>query len=424
MNGMMNTQWDVVVVGGGLSGVAAAIAARRQGSQHVLLIEQGGGLGGAAIHALVNPFMAFHTTVNGQHFQVNRGIFEEMRQKMMEVGAYEDKRPEIHEEYMKIALDRMVTQAGVTCLFHATVYGVEKVGEQLQAVQVLGKGRKMVFRSKVFIDCTGDANLSVLSGVPCRVGREADGLCQPMTLCFRVANVDIPLFEKNRENMQKLYKQYQQEGKITNPRENILIFYTRVDNCLHFNTTRVVKMDPTDPFQVTKAEMIAREQMLEMHRFLKDNIPGFENSQIVNAGTEIGVRESRMIDGEYVLNEQDLKSCTKFEDAVAAGNYEIDIHNPEGTGTYLYYFEPGTWYTIPYRSLQPKNACNLLVAGRCISSTHEAQSAYRVMPIIMCIGEAAGVAAALAARQDGQVKQVDVRQVQALLRESGAFIGD
>ena len=130
-----------------------------------------------------------------------------------------------------------------------------------------------------------------------------------------------------------------------------------------------------------------------------------------------------MIDGEYLLTEMDLKNCTKFEDAIAAGNYDIDIHNPEGTGTSHYYFPDGQWYTIPFRSLEPKNADNLLVAGRCISSTHEAQASYRVMPIVTTLGEAAGVGVAVAAQAGVGVKEADIKEIQRRLTEAGAFIG-
>lgn len=130
-----------------------------------------------------------------------------------------------------------------------------------------------------------------------------------------------------------------------------------------------------------------------------------------------------MIVGEYVLNQDDLVNCVHFDDAIAAGNYDIDIHNPEGSGTSHYYFPAGTWYTIPYRSLQPQNADNLLVAGRCISATHEAQASVRIMPIVTTLGEAAGVAAAVAAKANVGVKQADVKEIQRILNENGAFTG-
>ena len=223
--------------------------------------------------------------------------------------------------------------------------------------------------------------------------------------------------------MQKLYKQFQAEGKIKNPRENVLIFYTHVDGMLHFNTTRVVKLDPTNPFDVTSAEMTAREQMFELYHFLRDHVPGCEKSQLLYSAGEIGVRESRMITGEYVLTQEDLMGCVRFEDRIAAGNYDIDIHSPTGSGTSHYYFKPGTWYTIPYRALLPKGAENLLVAGRCISATHEAQASIRIMPIVTTLGHAAGVAAGLACKSGVPVDRVSIPQLQAQLLSEGAFLG-
>ncbi len=412
--------WDLIVVGGGLSGVAAAVAAGREGLS-VLLIEKGGFLGGAPGTMLINPFMPYATAVDGKRFELSRGFFAEFRRLLKEAGGYEEGREDIHEEYVKLALDRLVRKEGITPLFHAVLCGVEKDRASITAVQVVTKAGVLSFRGKCFIDATGDADLSVMAGCPYHLGRP-DGLCQPMTLCFRIGNVDIPAFEKHRSEMQEKYRLLKAEGKIRNPREDVLIFNTLVDGVLHFNTTRVVKHNPTDPFDVTEAEMIAREQMFEMYGFLKENCPGFEHSQLLYSAGEIGVRESRMIDGEYLLTEEDLKACVKFDDAVAAGNYDIDIHNPEGSGTSHYYFPAGTWYTIPYRSLQPKNVRNLLTAGRCISVTHEAQASIRIMPIVTTIGQAAGTAAAVALKTGKGVKEIDVRLLQEKLAENGAFL--
>lgn len=414
--------WDLIVVGGGLTGVAAAVSARRMGMGKVLVIEKAGFLGGAPGTCLINPFMPYYTTVDGERFDLSRGFFSELRQLLSDLGGYEPGPETIHEEYLKIALDRLTRRENVQVLFHAVLCGVEKEGETLTAVRAATKAGVLTFRGRYFIDCTGDADLAVLAGCPYHLGRP-DGLCQPMTLCFRIGNVDIDAYHRNRALMQQKYKEWQAAGKIKNPRENVLVFGTLVDGMLHFNTTRIVKHDPTDPFDVTEAEMLAREQMLEMYEFLRAEVPGFEHSQLLYSAGEIGARESRMIDGEYTLTQEDLVNCVKFEDAVAAGNYDIDIHNPEGSGTSHYYFSAGTWYTIPYRCLQPKNADNLLVAGRCISSTHEAQASYRIMPIVITLGQAAGTAAAIAARCGTSVKQIDVAELRRALEENGAFTG-
>ena len=179
-------------------------------------------------------------------------------------------------------------------------------------------------------------------------------------------------------------------------------------------------MNPTDPFDVTEAEFAAREQVFELFDLLKASFSSMKDADLIMTAAGIGVRESRMIEGEHILTANDLKECTKFPDSVARGNYDIDIHNPEGTGTSHYYFAPGEYYTIPYRSLTVKDADNLLVAGRCISADHEAQASIRIMPICASTGEAAGIAASLA--PGGNVKEVDIKALRERLTASGALI--
>ena len=422
ISAMTNKKWDLIVVGGGMTGVAAAVSAKRAGVKNVLVIEKAGYLGGAAATCLITPFMRFSTTVDDKQFLLSRGFFSELRALMRANGAQNDVNYTIHEEYLKVALDRLVVKEGIQPLYHAMLCGVHKDGETITAIDVATKAGQLTFKARYFIDCTGDADLAAQTGCPFHLGRP-DGLCQPMTLCFRVGNVDTDAFWKGRQDMQKKYKELKAAGEIKNPREDVLVLTTLNEGVLHFNTTRIVKHDPTNPFDVTEAEMIAREQMIEMVEFLRNYAAGCEHCQLLYSGSEIGVRESRMIDGEYLLTEMDLKNCVKFDDAIAAGNYDIDIHNPEGSGTSHYFFPEGTWYTIPYRSLQPKNADNLLVAGRCISSTHEAQASYRIMPIVTTLGEAAGVGVAVAYAGHTGVKQADIKKIQAILEKNGAFTG-
>ena len=273
-----------------------------------------------------------------------------------------------------------------------------------------------------FVDATGDAELSVLAGCDYNVGRKEDGLCQPMTLCFRVAGIDMEKFRENRKYITPRYREFQEKGLIKNPREDVLLFKTMHDNLLHFNTTRIVKLDPTDPVAVTKAELEAREQVFELHNFLKNNIPSFEASYVLSTAMQIGIRESRMIKGEYTLTQEDLKSLARFEDAIAVANYDIDIHNPEGSGTSHYYFGKGEWYEIPYRCLLPVGTTNLLVAGRCISSTHEAQASYRIMPFCSELGQAAGAAISVAKESGKTLRDIDIKQLQQILRSEDFVI--
>ena len=419
--------YDVIVVGGGLTGCAAALAAARNGCT-VLIIEQSGAPGGAANNCLINPFMPNSTRIkkeNGktQTLELSQGIFAEICEKLRAAGAMDGFT--FHEEYLKLILDDMTEQAGVDVLFHATLCEAQTKNGEIESVTVITKSGKITFAAARFIDCTGDADLAVMSGCPYHLGRDGDNLCQPMTLCFRVANVDTKEFFTPECNArrQEIYKRWQAEGKTSNPREDILVFRTTVDGVIHFNTTRIVKRNPVDPFDVSRAEREARRQMYDIFRMLKEELHAFRNAQLLSSAAWIGARESRMIDGEHVLTGKELVDCTRFDDAIAAGNYDIDIHNPEGSGTSHYYFPDGQYYTVPYRSLIPKKINNLLVAGRCISSDHEAQASYRIMPIVCCLGEAAGVGAAVSVKDGCSPKDADIRKIQKILLESGAFIG-
>ncbi|MBO5256004.1 MAG: FAD-dependent oxidoreductase [Clostridia bacterium] len=423
------TKYDVVVLGGGFTGCAAALAATRLG-QKTLLLEASGFLGGAASNCLIFPLMPYATSVkdedgNPKKHYLSRGILAELVRDLQETGDIRGDSGFL-DEAVKLLLDRKMTENGVQVLFHATLCGVKKNGSHIDSVDVVTKAGVLTFEGRMFIDCTGDADLCTMADVPTVLGREPDHLCQPMTLCFRVANVDKQAFFANRDEMRRLHKEWLDAGRFTNPREDILVFDYPIDGMLHFNTTRVVKHNPVDPFDVTRAEMEARRQVQELLDFFRVNkLAGMENARLVYTAPSIGVRESRMLVGDYVLTGQNLVDCTKFDDAIAAGNYDIDIHNPEGSGTSHYYFPAGTWYTIPFRSLIPKaaDADNLLVGGRCISVDHEAQASVRIIPICTTTGEAAGVGAAVANREGTTVQSADVKEIQRILVETGAYIG-
>lgn len=413
-------KFDVLVAGGGFAGTAAAISAAR-GGKKVMLFDKFNAPGGAAAVNLVTPFMPYWTINKERNKReyLTGGIFSEIVGKLRELGAMEGD-DKFSDEYLKLVLNRMIKEAGVTGLYHAYLKDVEKEGKSIKSVTVSALGQDIKIAADTFIDATGDGVLSYLAGCSFMLGRKGDNLCQPMTLCFRVANVDVGRFYAEMPEMQKLYKEKQSSGEIRNPRENILTFVVPAKGIIHFNTTRVVKLNPTDPFDVTEAEFAAREQVFELFDLLKASFSSMKDADLIMTAAGIGVRESRMIEGEHILTANDLKECTKFPDSVARGNYDIDIHNPEGTGTSHYYFAPGEYYTIPYRSLTVKDADNLLVAGRCISADHEAQASIRIMPICASTGEAAGIAASLA--PGGKVKEVDIKALRERLTASGALI--
>ena len=419
-------KYDLIVVGGGFAGCGAAVASAREGLK-VLLIERTNALSGAANSNLVMPFMPYRTSMvdenGGKYYKyLSRGIFEEVVERLTDAGRSD--KFNFDNEYLKLVLNRMAIDAGVNLLFNATVISAVREGDRVKSVTVYGKGKTYELEADYFIDATGDANLIAMTGFPFRVGREQDSLCQPMTLCFRVAGVnEKEFFELYRKGaINERYKALKAEGKIRNPREDVLVFRVLTDGMLHFNTTRVVKLDPTDIFAVTKAEIEAREQVYEMLDFLKSEFECFKNAHIASTAVEIGTRESRMIDGEYTIRGNELKTCPRYDDSIAVGNYDIDIHNPEGSGTSHYYFPQGEYYEIPYRTLIPKNAENLLVAGRCISADHEAQASIRIMPIVCTLGQAAGTAIAIAKRDKTNVKSVNIPELQQKLIDNGAVI--
>ncbi len=421
--------YDVAVIGGGFSGVAAALAAAREGCK-VLIVEKGNAFGGAAVNCLVNPFMPYAAKLDGEKVNLAAGLFQTIKSRLTERQAtltYTTSKNLIEysfmEEELKFILNDMICEAGIDVLFHAYLCDAKKDGETVTAVTLATRSGLMDVTADYFIDATGDAQLAYLAGVPTVLGRETDGLCQPMTLCFRLGNVDVEKFWAGRKELNAKYKIALEKGEFINPRENVLSVKMPVPNVLHLNTTRVVKLDPTNPVDVSNAELIARKQVYEVYEFMKKNADGLENSFLMMTAPEIGVRESRKIVGEYVLTEEDLRAFTKFEDGIAACNYEIDIHSPEGTGTSHYFFPVGEYYTIPYRSLIPKTVNNMLVAGRCISSDHGAQASYRIMPTVCCIGEAAGTAIGLAVKNRSGVRDISVTELQSILKENGAFLG-
>ncbi|HHT53323.1 MAG TPA: FAD-dependent oxidoreductase [Clostridiales bacterium] len=410
--------YDLIVAGGGLAGVLAAVSASREGLK-VLLVEKYGFLGGMATAGLVYPFMSY--VENGSKAVANAGLFADLLERLYRIGGTNapDSR-HYRQEFMKIALDHLAAEYGVDVLFHSLLTSVEFCGRRVKSAVISTISGNIEIGAPLYIDATGNADLIALAGLDYHLGREEDGLCQPLTLNFRLANVDTERFDKKAAN--ELYLKLQSEGKLRNPRENILVFKYADDNILHFNTTRYVGIDPTDVWARSRAEVELREQMLEMYLLLKNNIDGMQNSALIESGAEAGIRESRRIDALYTLTKDDVVGVRKFPDRIARGTYMIDIHNPSGSGTEIIRIKENDYYTIPYRSLIPRQADNIIVAGRSIGADHVAMSSLRIMPITSCIGEAAGAAAYLASRDGVPAADINVPELQRLLVSHGALI--
>ncbi|GIP38522.1 hypothetical protein J31TS4_18020 [Paenibacillus sp. J31TS4] len=421
---MSKQTYDVIVAGGGPSGIAAAVASARVGAR-TLLVERYGFLGGAGTAMMVNPWMSYHSAGTGQ-VQLIFGVLQELIDRMTAMGMYghPKQRTAFDPEALKVAAEQLCREAGVELLYHSFLGDalMNEDGSRIEAVRFANKAGLVDFQASMYVDTTGDADLAALAGAIVEKGRAVDSLSQPMTLNFRMANVDTDRVP-TRQEITDLYLAAKHRGELDCPRENVLWFWANQPGVIHFNTTRIIRKDATDPWELTEAEIEGRRQVQQLVKFLKAEVAGFEDSYLQTTAPQIGVRESRRVIGEYLLTAEELLAACKFEDVIARGAYPVDIHNPDGAGTVLQYLPDGEWYDIPFRTLVPKKIENLLIGGRPISATHEAHSAIRVQPIAMAIGQAAGTAAAICAKEGVLPREVDVRAVQTALTEQGAVLG-
>jgi hypothetical protein len=391
--------------------VCASVGAAKEGAS-VLLVERYGFLGGMATAGLVNPFMPYK--VEGR--KLTSAVFNELLDRLEAKGALSHGGQVFDDEVMKFVLDEMMQAHGVDLLLHSTLTGAEMEGRSISGVQTVGKSGRIDLQGRVYVDSTGDGDLAALTGAPVEMGRSQDGLCQPMTLCFRIGGVTgEPNVRDLRKELTDIYLAAKASGEIDMPREDILIFATMVPHIFHFNTTRVVQRDATDTLDLTAAELEGRRQTAELLDLFRRHSPRFRDAYLVKMAAQIGVRESRRVMGDYVLTVDDVLEAVKFRDGVARSRYPVDIHSPTGEGTVIQHLPPGEFYEVPYRCLVPVGVDNLLVGSRCISSTHEAHSSLRVMPVVAGIGEAAGIAAAWAAQQGITPRKVDGAKVKAVL---------
>jgi hypothetical protein len=441
---------DVLVVGGGPAGIGAAIGAAQAGAR-VILAERYGFLGGNATAALVMPLMSFHTqrpvkqqpgagrllpTDHGAGEPVVAGVLATLLERLVRAGGAIAPSLDtgyvvpFDPEWFKLVAMQLLDEAGVQVLLHAFASGV--VGEsKVEGVVFETKSGPVVIRAHATVDCTGDADIAVQAGAPFEVGR-FDGLVQPMTLMFRMAEFEREGFEnyvkehprqwRGVHGLWDLVRAASKAGHLQLPREDILFFATPHEGEVSVNSTRVNRVLGTDVWDLSYAEWVSRQQMRQIAQFLRRYVPGFEKAYVMQSGVNIGIRETRRIVGDYQLTVEDVLGARKFDDAIARGAYPVDIHNPEGTGTVLKRLPPGESYDIPLRSLLPRNAEGVVVAGRSISGSHEAHSSYRVMPIVMATGQAGGVCAALAAHRGAVPREVAPTEVQRELRRQGASL--
>jgi hypothetical protein len=419
---------DVVVCGGGLAGTMAAVAAARAGAR-VALIERYGFLGGNATAGAVAQFNSWQTA-NGR--RVVDGLASEVVRRLTDYGAarpherfvmstgHAMDRVEYAPEVLKLVLDDMVVEAGVQLLLHASLLDVQVEGRSVSCVRVLAKGGVIALRPKVIVDTSGD--IDALHRAEGRfLPLEAGDALQPATMMFRFGPIDFERFEAlSRDEVARLARRGHEQGHL--PRAALHSSRDPYSDDAWFNISRLA-VDATDPQALGVAEVEGRRQAWRAAQFIRSEVAGCDRGRLVAFATQIGVRETRRIEGDHILSADDLRKPTVFQDAIAAGAYPIDIHPAAGGG--LRYEELGGdhAYQIPYRSLIAASFDNALVAGRGISATHEALAAIRVMTISMAVGQAAGTAAAMAAGADTpDVRRVPFAELRQRLLDGGACL--
>jgi hypothetical protein len=312
-------------------------------------------------------------------------------------------------------------KAGVDLRMHTFVTDVVVEGDRITGLIVDGKSGLGLIEAGVVIDASGDADVVARCGAPCERAGDIDP-AQTLTTTFKVANVD-PVRAKSLSRaafLDKL-KEAAESGKYDLPRREGSIHITPIDGVMATIMTRVSIADPTDPSHLTLAEIEGRRQALEYERFLRDVIPGYEQARIVTFSTQIGVRETRRIYGEYRLTREDVLSARKFEDVVGLCGAPIEDHHSGQTTTWAY-LPDGETVSIPYRTLLPQKIDGLLVAGRCFSATHDAHASVRSMAQCMAMGQAAGTAAVLSHRSGVAPRELAYAELRDALLELGATL--
>lgn len=453
-------QYDVIVMGGGISGCMAAIAAARMGAS-VLLVERLPFLGGTLTACGVGPMMSFHA---GEK-QVVCGIPDELVQRLVKKGfspghivdtiGYTATVTPFDNEGMKTELENMVIESGCKVLYHTLLAGVGHGQYGIDCLSLCGKTGPMKVAAKVYVDATGDGDLSAMAGVGFSIGRPQDDKPQAISMMLRVNNVNMaevrayiaghsqefPALEGKEDLPLKASRlgaggfteavaRAKADGAYPALGPEVLMFECNTPGEVIINTSRLYGYNTLDAWSLSEAEIAGRQQAAELYRFAKAYLPGFQKAQLMYTGPYLGIRSSRQIQGEYTVTDEDLQYCRVFEDAVAYSGYPADIHSPDGA------FEKqqqrdhlnenrrsyGQVRQLPYRCLVNPVVDNLITVGRCASLSFKAQGAFRTAPIAGAIGQAGGTAAALAARHGCPARAVNAQALRRTLAQQGAYV--
>lgn len=416
INTPIKGEYDVIVAGSGPAGIAAAISSARHGAK-TLLVENSGCVGGMSTVGLMSHWTG----------SVNSRLYSEVLRRAADMNTYNkgNVQSAIDPELLKILYIEMLEEAGVELLLYTIVCGVMKSDNKVCGIISEGKGGRIAYSAKVVIDCSGDGDVAYFAGAEYFKGRENDGKMQPATLMFKVAGVDMDkavfpgsfeeLVETPKGELQSLARQ-----KLPSDAGHVLLYKTTIPGVVTCNMTNTIDVDGTDVKDLTRAEISCRKQMLPIVNFLREFVPGYENCYIISGASLIGIRETRHFKGLYKITEEDILQAREFDDwVVRDARFNFDIHNMSGSGLdetgCQKHFKQSNGYTIPYRCLIPEKVDGLLLSGRNISGTHMAHSNFRAMPICFAIGEAGGIAAAIAVENNIELRNVSADTIQKSL---------
>lgn len=426
---------DVLVIGGGASGIAAAIAAAKGGAQ-TMLVEQRGFLGGMGTVSLVPAFCPFTDKRKPIIRGLGLGLMERMKLAC---------KPEYREEYQKMldwvpidpevlkrVYDDAILESGVTPLYHTFVYDVvlSEDRRKVEGVVVVNKTGRSFIPCRYIIDCSGDGDIAALAGVPFQKGGKG-GELQPGSMCYLLANVDRPKFNRFLEesgDTGQLHNTVElaiKDGALPEGRKSISGLAWVSDYLVGVNFGHVFGVDGTLAEDLTRGAIEGRRMAERQLQFFRRYVPGFEHAHMVASGEQLGIRETRRIEGDYILTVDDFLAARSFPDDIARNAYYIDIHLPNSKSDMTFnHLPPGVSHGVPYRIMLPVGIDNLWVAGRCVSSDRAVQGSLRVMPNCFSMGQAAGTAAALALRDDAGSRGISVAELQQRLLEQDVWLGE
>ncbi|MEX0730192.1 MAG: FAD-dependent oxidoreductase [Aquisalimonadaceae bacterium] len=419
---------DVLVVGGGSAGLASAIAAARQGA-NVMLVERYGFLGGTLTAVTLGSICGFFTVTEDEINPVVKGLAWEMVERLRARGGALPPRRWLQTASvpydpmtLKLVADDMAEEAGVQLVYHSLAVQVVRDGNQIGGVIFESKSGRWACLAPVVIDATGDGDIATLAGAGMELTLEQ---LQFPTTMFRFGGVDTRVAQQLDRNELHSCLNKAVDAGFTLPRTAGGMFSMQ-PGTMHLNITRVAENDrspnPVDTHELTRAEINGRRQLGLYAEAFRRFVPGFEDCYVLDAGAQIGVRESRRIKGDYWLTLDDVMNEGRFYDAIACSAWPLEEHTAD-KGTRWVWLEPGTYYQIPYRCLLPEGLDGLLVVGRCSSASHDAHASMRVAAVCMALGEAAGVAAVMAGAS-GDVRGIDTTALRRRLTDQGAWLGE